>query len=394
MTLKKTIVRSLCGATLLSATMIGAPLLILCTGQPRALSTSAARFVGTRILPTALGVRVDCDRFDGRLTDFTVSNLRLAYTGDGVFRVPRKFDGTVSLQHLRVQIAPSDAAALFRSPIVFIKQVLAFDREEKEEAGAVVEQRVLHVDLFECRGVDADIRFREPSPTPPPNVLIKLLQVSDVRARVVDWTRHDAASIDRQIPLPGIRLEHASMRDVSSRKPLGALLFRSSLLMHVGATGVIAVNRSDDQQHIAVNVSNVPFGFVRSYARPPLTLLDEANVSVSVRLERLARDWDASGHLKLDSIKLLTKVVEDDNTAMAGARAYFNSLSLGERIPPIPFDVSLSGAVDDETNAENFVKRLAVAVATEIGVRASVTAIKSGVQFFRNQLESIRSASK
>lgn len=370
----------------LLATSLTVPFVVLLSGKPHALSTASVRLIGTKLTPLALGLRIDCDHFHGKLTDFNVSNLRIAYTSDGWFRVPRKFDGTVSVRNLRVALDASDAEALFSSPIAFVKQVLAFDVDGVESAEP---QRALRIDALHCQGVEGSIRLRESSPTPPPNVLVRQLELADVRLQVADWLRHDPATVDRQIPLPDIALEHASMRDVSSRKPLGAVLFRSRLLMHVGERGVIGVDRDDEHKHITVNVSNVPFGFVRAYARPPLTMLDQANVSVALRLDRPAQDWTASGEVKLDHLSLHSGDADGDEQAAttAAARAYFNSLDVAQRIPPIPFEVALSGTADDETNAENFVKRLAIAIAAEIGIRGSVAAAKSGVQFLRNQLE-------
>jgi hypothetical protein len=320
------------------------PVVLLTAKDQPLLSTGAVRVLGSTVLPLVLGAHLDVDEMRGTLQDFSIKGLKFRWSADGLVN-KRKFDGFVEADAVRVRLCDADWSALRRSPVAFVKSVLAF------EDGAP--QHVLRVELLEVSDCVAVVRFREPSPTPPPNVVVERLSLSRVAVNAADWTRRKSPD---PIELPGVGVRAAHVTELTLRKPIGAALLRSSVSAFVGDSGLLEVEPGH------MRLVRMPLAFVRAYAPPALQEIDSAEVTLSLELARRdeLRGWHATGALALTQVSTTSQ----DAWKQALVRQ-FDSLS-GK---PFVFRFPLDDDVDADVAAERFVLRLGLAVVAETVVR-------------------------
>lgn len=333
------------------------PPVILFTAQdqPR-LTTGAVRFLGSTILPLAIGAHVDVDEMRGTLGRASVKGFSLHWASDG-WLAKRKFDGVLEIDDLQWRLSDADWAAFRSSPVQFVKSVLAFEPGEP--------QRQLDLSEFRALDVFAVVRFREPSPTPPPNVRVGQLELARVHIQPADWTRRKSAE---PIALPDVWLHDVRVRDVASRRPLSAVLFRSAVVADVGDGGRVVIE--SDATHARVRLTQLPVQFVKAYV-PALRELDEASVQMNVRFERRGdAGWRATGEFGLSSLKI--------NSSEPWKVALLQQLApLAQK--PLAVDLELGADVDAELVADRFVLKLGLAIAAET-VNRNKDAIVEGAQ--------------
>jgi len=330
------------------------PVVLLTAKDQPLLSTGAVRVLGSTVLPLVLGAHLDVDEMRGTLQDFTIRGLKFRWSADGL--VKRKFDGFVEADAVRVRLSDADWSALRRSPLAFVKSVLAY------EDGAP--QHLLRVELLEVSDCAAVVRFREPSPTPPPNVVVEQLRLSRVAVNAADWTRRQSPD---PIELPAVGLRAAHVAELTLRKPIGAALLRSSVSAFVGDSGLLEVEPGH------MRLVRMPLAFVRAYAPPALQAIDNAEVTLSLELARRdeQRGWHATGALALAHVSTTSQ----DAWKQALVKQ-FDSLS-GK---PFVFSFPLDDDVDADVAAERFVLRLGLAVVAETVVRNKDAIVSSASQ--------------